>query len=119
MSAVINGLLCGIYLCISRHTADPIPVMIFLAGILSLFFAIPGFFIFWVIMLILISQRFCGRSLFRAALSIGLVLACCTVYFSLDLFRGPEGIAISLFIILSAITSIMLHFNLFKKIGSS
>lgn len=116
MAAVINGLLCGIYLSISGYMNDPVPVMIFLSGILSLFFAIPGFFIFWIIMLILINNNFYGRSLFRAALSTGIILSCCTIYFSFNLFRGSEGFAISLFIILSAITSIMMHFNLFKKI---
>ncbi len=118
MAAVINGLLCGIYIGVSGHENDPIPLLIFFAGLCSLFFGAPGFFVFWITMLVMISRKLSGRSLFRAALSTGIILASGTAFFSIEMFSHSERLAISLFIILSAITSIMMHFNLFKKIGS-
>jgi hypothetical protein len=81
-----------------------------------LVFAAPGFFLFWLIMLAMISNEFYGRRLFRAALSTGFILSGATAYFSLNLLSDTKVLLIPIFIILSAITSIMMHFNLFKKI---
>lgn len=120
MASVINAFLSGIYLDICGNEHLPIPYLIFFCGIVSLFFSVPGFFVFWIIMLIAISRYIYGRALFRAALSAGLLLATVTAVISSGLFKSASSTAsfvLPLFIILSAITSIMMHFNLFKKIG--
>ncbi len=44
------------------------------------------------------------------------ILSGATAYFSLNLLSDTKVLLIPIFIILSAITSIMMHFNLFKKI---
>ena len=121
MTAVFNGLLCGIYMCLYGRESEPIPV-IFFCGLLSLFFSIPGFFIFWLVMLISISRYIYGRALFRAALSTCLILATATAVISYRLYKSVSSTScfvFPLFIIFSAIASIMIHFNLFKKIYSS
>lgn len=117
MASTINGLLCGLYFGIFGVENDPLIGSIFLMGIGSLFFSIPGSFIFWLTMLLLIRRKIYGRSLFRAALSTGLVLASATAVLYFSLTGGYKNLSISLFTILSALTSIMLHFNLFKKIA--
>lgn len=119
MSALINGILCGIYFPLSHSESDPIVEMICISVFCSLVFAAPGFFLFWIAMLIMVSKQFYERRLFRAALSTGIILSLCIAFFTFKLFKRSEGPAISIFIILSAIMSIMLHFKAFKKIGSN
>lgn len=119
MAAVINGLLCGICMSVSDTAYEPVITIIF-CGIFSLFFSIPGFFIFWIVMLIAIGRYTYGRALFRVGLSAGLVLSAATAVMCVQFFiyLSPNiQYVIPVFIIFSAITSIMMHFNLFKKIG--
>ena len=118
MASLINGLLCGIYLSLSGNESDSVFAMVFISIICSLFFSAPGFFVFWIIMLMSINKKLYGRSLFRAALSAAIILSGCTAFFTFNLLGFLKGPAISLFIILSAITSIMMHFNGFKKTGT-
>lgn len=122
MSSVINGFLCGIYLGIYGNEPEPIPSLIFFCGVFSLFFSVPGFFFFWIAMLIAIRRYIYGRALFRVALSAGLILAAATggICFRFFSYLSPNGqYVFPVFIILSAITSIMMHFRLFKKIDGN
>lgn len=118
MSAVINGVLCGIYLGIIGYQNESVGSWMFLVLICSLFFSVPGFLVFWIKMLFMINRNKYGRSLFRSALSTCMILSCLTAFFSKELFKDAGIIAISSFIILSPMLSIMMHFNLFKKIGN-
>jgi hypothetical protein len=118
MAAAINGFFCGIYMSFFGRESETIP-LIFFCGALSLFFSVPGFFIFWIVMLISISKYIYERALFRAALSVGLILAASTAVISSGLYSSVSSTSwfvFPLFIIVSTIASIMMHFNLFKKI---
>jgi len=119
MAALVNGILCGIYLGIIEYENGPFGLWIFLVFLCSLFFAAPGFFIFWVVMLRMITRKKFGRSLFRSALSSGIITACATAFLSKEVFKQAGELTISLFILLSTITSIMMHFKQLKKIGSN
>src|SRR4028118_82288 len=112
MASVINGLLCGTYIFILRQDEQFIP-LIFFSGIASLFFAIPGFFIFWIIMLSAVAKTIYGRALFRAALLTGLILSIITGIISSRLFvdiSPAARLVFPFFIIVSGITGIMMHF---------
>lgn len=116
MTAIINGVLCGTYLIVSAVEPEPFLLIIFFA---TLFFSIPGFFIFWIVMLIAISRNIYGRALFRTALSTALLLSAATGVVGSGLssiFTLLERCLFPVFIIISSIAGIMMHFNLFKKI---
>lgn len=120
MASVINGMLSGSLLTIAGNGSDRLIPMTFLAGLCSLLFSIPGFFVFWMVMLEMLRRNIMGRSLFRAALSTAIILAIATGIISSGLFRSVSGDKLSyLFpvsIVISAIASIMMHFRMFKKI---
>jgi hypothetical protein len=116
MAAVINGLLCGIYLGIPERSIDSACGWVFLSGLLSLFFSIPGFFIFWIVMFAAINRRLYDRALFRAALATGIILSAISAFSLNTMFARSDRLPISFFIIISATASIMMHFNCFKEI---
>lgn len=118
MAAVLNGSLSGIYLAIIEEQPDQVIAIGFICGLCSLFFSIPGFFVFWIVMLIAINAYKYQRALFRMALSAGMIIALLTGTVSIHFFKAfysGEWFLFPLFILLSAISSIMMHFNLFKK----
>lgn len=117
MSSAINCILCGVYLGIIGFENESFGSWMFVVLIASLFFSIPGFFIFWITMLILIYKKIYARDLFRAGLNTIIILSAATAYLSTPVFNQAGQLWISILIILSAIISIMMHFNLFKKIG--
>jgi hypothetical protein len=117
--AIINGFLTGIFITITRHLPYDWALFIVIAFFISLLFSSPGFFIFWIILLISFANHIQQRTLFRHALSAGFVLssieaiACSNIF--LEHFSSNKYILI-LLVIVSCITSIMMHFNYFKKI---
>lgn len=119
LASFINAILCGAALFFVSNTYDQLPGYVFLIVILSLFFSAPGFFIFWIVLLIKFSFHTTERVLFRSALTTGLVLSIVTAYPGSKMvaseFMGYALIPASC-IVLSAMISIMLHFKYFKKI---
>ena len=117
--AMVNGFLTGIFITITRHNPYDCALFIVIGFFISLLFSTPGFFIFWIILLISFANHNQQRALFRHALSAGFVLsstaaiACSHIF--LQHFSSYKYILI-LLVIVSCITSIMIHFNYFKKI---
>ena len=119
LTSVINGLLCGIILAVIKQNFAEIALDIILIFFLSLFFSMPGFFIFWLVLLNRIFFNTTGRALFRDALVAGFILAAATAFIGSGLFESEFSNHTSIpatCIIVSAITSIMLHFKHFKNI---
>ncbi len=119
LCALINSLACGTYIVFtSYHFNEWLGNIIFIF-FLSLFFSAPGFFIFWCVLIISFAKWIEQRALFRVALSTGFILALITGIISSSLFKHefPAGeYMIVLFVMLSAMISIIKHFNHFKKI---
>lgn len=119
LACFINGLLCGIALSIVNNSYTEMMAAIIGIAFISLFFAAPGFLIFWIILLLKILLGTKEAALFRSALIAGFIIASVTALlfpkmFSFEFDNYSSIPAAS--IILSAISSIMLHFKQFKKI---
>ena len=78
LCAIINGLLCGTYMYLATSYFSEWPGEILLVFFFSLFFSAPGFFIFWIVLLISFARWIEERALFRVALSTGFVLSLIT-----------------------------------------
>lgn len=120
LASFINGLLCGIYKASMNHISNGFPVGILVVFFISLFFSAPGFFVFWIILLGKLGKGIYERALFRAALSTGFLLAAATAIVCTELLKSEfstNKYVLILFAILSSMTSIMIHFNHFKKIN--
>lgn len=120
LTSFINGLLCTTYRASVSHISHEVPLDILFIFFLSLFFSAPGFFIFWIILLVKLGRGMYERALFRAALSTGFLLAAATAIVCLELLKSEFSTGkyvVVLFAILSSTTSIMIHFNHFKKIN--
>jgi len=120
LASFINGLLCAVYEASMNHMSNAFPVGILVVFFISLFFSAPGFFIFWIILLTKLVNGIYERALFRTALSTGFPLAAATAIISLELLKpdfSTHKYVFILFAILSSMTSIMVHFNHFKKIN--
>ncbi len=117
LSSIFNGLICGSFLSL-RDSYSGFGHVFFIF-FLSLIFAAPGFFIFWIIMLTKLQAHVYERALFRAALSTGFILSIATVLICRTMYESMHQQAnyvFSLSIIISAEASIMLHFRSFKQI---
>lgn len=117
LTALINALLAGIAVSVINHEYDSVAENCFLAGILSLVFSIPGFFIFWLVLLVRAAKHERERALFRSALSTGCLLSAATAACGYDLLFSAVknyGFVLILIIILSSLISIMIHFKNFK-----
>jgi hypothetical protein len=119
LASLINGLLCAISLSIIYNIYSELAGEIIGIAFISLFFSAPGFFIFWLILLFKISTYTTDRALFRSALTTGYILASVTAFFGSKMFSyefDNHSLIPAACIILSAMSSIMLHFKHFKKI---
>ncbi len=119
LACLINGLLCGVYFSVCQDIYFGAAESILLAFILSLFFSTPGFFVFWIVLLLKISTYTTQRALFRSALITGFILALTTAIFCVKLISSEfdNYLLIPASIVLSTLSSIMLHFRYFKKIN--
>ena len=119
LCAMINGLLSGTYMFFANHHFGEWPSVILIIFFLSLFFSAPGFFIFWIVLLISFARWNEERALFRIALSTGFSLGLITGILCSKIFKNefPKGeYLLVVFVILSAMTGIIMHFNHFKII---
>ena len=119
LASSINGVLCGISLSIIHQTFLEIAWEIFGIFFISLFFAAPGFFAFWLVLILKFAGYTSERALFRSALIAGFIIASITALFGSKMvsseFSGHSSIPAAC-IILSGMSSIMLHFRHFKKL---
>jgi hypothetical protein len=119
LTAFLNGLLTGIAISIMGREYNQVVVNCILTGILSLVFSAPGFFIFWLVLLFRAARHNRERELFRAALSAGFILSAVTATCAYDLLFSMvknDAYVLVLTIILSSLTSIMIHFKTFKNL---
>jgi hypothetical protein len=119
LTAFINGLLAGITISIIGREYDQVAGNCILAGILSLVFSAPGFFIFWLVLLFRAARHDRERELFRAALTAGFILSAATATCAYGLlFSEVKNYAfvLILVIILSSLISIIMHFKHFKNL---
>ena len=119
LTASINALLAGIAVAIINHEYGRVPEFCLISGILSLVFSVPGFFIFWIVLLVKAAKQERGRTLFRAALGTGFILSAATAACSYGLlFNAVKNYSfvLILIIVLSFLSSIMIHFKNFKNL---
>jgi hypothetical protein len=120
LASFINALFYATWLSVIINYQSGLVVHTLIAFFVSLLFSAPGFFVFWIILLVKLSRGIYERALFRAALSTGFILATATALTCLELparaFATGKYLFI-LFAIISATSSIMIHFNHFKKIN--
>ncbi len=119
LASLINGLISSLALVILKHDFTLVSGYFIVISLLSLFFSVPGFFIFWLVLLVKAARHQTQRALFRSALSTGFILSAITGYlgsqeFSSEFLSHRSIICSS--IISSAMISIMLHFKHFKTI---
>jgi hypothetical protein len=118
-ASLINGLLFGIFFSVLHNNYSEIINIIIAIAFLSLFFSAPGFFLFWLFLLLKISAYTRGTALFRSALIAGFVLASVMAVFGGGLVSSEfnnNALIPAVCIILSAVSSIILHFKYLKKI---
>lgn len=118
MAAIINALSSGIYLAFVLGPGFA-PERIFITGVGSLVFSVPGFFIFWVILLIRLTNVADSRALFRTMLAAGMIPAAGMIWIFSNILDLEPGYIIPLaaMVICSITASIMLHFKLILKIN--
>lgn len=119
LTSLINAAICGIFLSAVNFNYDTITDNIITIYLISLFFSIPGFFLFWMVLLINLLRYKKGRTLFRAALLAGLILSSATAFLGRSLYVfefSTYSLIPAISIVLSTMISIMLHFKYFKNI---
>lgn len=119
LTALINGLLAGIAVAIINSEYGMMAEFCLIIGILSLIFSIPGFFIFWVVLLVKAAKQERERALFRAALGTGFILSAATAACSYGLLFSAVksySFVLILIIVVSFLSSIMFHFKNFKNL---
>ena len=119
LTAFLNGLLTGFAISIISQEYNQLAENCILVGILSLVLSLPGFFIFWVVLLFRAARHNRERDLFRAALSAGFILSAATAACTYDLLFGVvknDAYVLMLTVVLSSLTSIMIHFKIFKNL---
>ncbi|MEP6947742.1 MAG: hypothetical protein ABI863_00645 [Ginsengibacter sp.] len=120
LASFINAFLCAGWRGLNNHISNEVPGDALFIFFISLFFSAPGFFIFWIILLVKLAKGIYERALFRAPLSTGFLLATATAIICLGLIKSEfstDKYVVILFIISSSMISIMMHFNQFKKIN--
>ena len=120
LTAFINGLLSGIAVAILNNEHSSMAEFCLVIGLLSGIFSVPGFLIFWLVLLIKAARKVTERALFRSALSAGFMLSAATATCGYELlFNVLKNYAwvLVLIIILATVISIMIHFKNFKNLN--
>lgn len=119
LTAFVNGLLAGIAVAILNDEYSRMVEFCLLIGLLSGVFSVPGFLIFWLVLLTKAARKVTERALFRSALSTGFLLSAATAasaYALLSNLVKNYAWVLVLIIILSTVISIMMHFKKFKHL---
>ena len=114
LTALINTLLSGTMLLFFSFDFHLSYSVFFLAFIFTLIFSIPAMFVFWITLIIYWKNQY----LFRILLRVGFITSCLSIPLLIKLL--DEGmyteICLSIFIIISAIGSIMFHHSTHQMI---
>ena len=119
LTAFINAVLTGTVVTFFEQEYRILLEVFLIVGILSLAFSVPGFFIFWVVLLFKAARHERERVLFRSALTTGFILSAATAACAYGLLSSEVknyAFLLIIMIILSAVISIMLHFKKFKNL---
>jgi hypothetical protein len=118
MTALFNGIFLGIYFAICEAGFIEMPIAIFIGVSISLFLSVPGFFIFWMVMLSTVAHEIYGRELFKRALSTGVLLATATSIAGFKIYHSMlYWYVFPASIIISTIITIMIHSRLLINTG--
>ena len=121
LTSFINSLFFASYSFIIHPTLNGLALETILVFFITLFFSVPGFFIFWLILLTKSAYRIYERALFRVALSTVIILASITAIICSLVLRSAfpgDVYALMLIPVVSSVVSVMMHFNYFKKINN-
>lgn len=119
LTAFINAVLTGMVVTFCEQEYGMLLEICLITGILSLAFSVPGFFIFWLVLLFKAVRYERERTLFRSALTAGFILSAATAACAYGLLFSEAGnyaFVLIITIILSAVISIMVHFKKFKNL---
>lgn len=119
LCAFINGLFCAAFMCLIDKPFSEFFAILALTFIASSVFSAPGCFILWIILLTAFADKCQDRALFRLAVAVSFIIAVITSIISfsalhLQLSRSENFLFV--FPVVSAVMTILMHFNQFKKI---
>jgi hypothetical protein len=118
LAALLNALISATWMSLFATEFNRWPVWFFLSVAFTLFFSVPGVFIFWLVLL----ANWQKPLLFQTLLKAGLIISSLSSLFLFVLndheIEGQQ-FAQSLSIIISSIASIMMHFPILKNIPSN
>lgn len=118
LAALLNALLSATWLWLFSTEYNHWPVGFVLALVFTLFFSIPGMFVFWLVLLV----NWGKTSLFQLLLKAGFIISLLSSLFLFllnDAELERQQLFLSLSIVTSSIASIMIHFPIFKTILSN
>ena len=113
LTALINTLLSGTMLLFFSFDFHLSYSVFFLVFLFTLIFSIPAMFIFWNVLMIYWNNK----NLFLILLRVGFITSCLSVPLVIELMDEPISteIWLSIFVIISAIGSIMFHHSIIRQ----
>ncbi len=116
LAALLNALISATWMSLFATEFNRWPVWFFLSVVFTLFFSLPGVFIFWLVLL----ANWQKPLLFQTLLKVGFIISSLSSLFLFVLndheIEGQQ-FPLSLSIIISSIASIMIHFTILKNIS--
>ena len=118
LAALVNAVLSGAWLNLFTNEFNDGVGTFFLVFIFTLVFSIPSMFVFWIVLLANRNETFLFRLLLKAGFTISILSSFILYKLHFDDIAGQQFF-LSLSIVLSAITSIMIHHRRIKSITSN
>jgi len=116
-AALLNALLSATWLGLFSTECSYWPAGFGLTLVFTLIFSIPGMFIFWLVLLINWEKAMLFQSLLKAGFILSSLSSLILFLFD-DTELERQQLFLSLSIVISSLTSIMVHFTIFKNIPS-
>jgi hypothetical protein len=118
LAALLNASLSATWLWLFSNEYNHWPVVFALTLVFTLFFSIPGMFVFWLILLINWDKVMLFQTLLKAGAIISL-LSSLFLFVLNDQELERHQFFLSLSIVISSIASIMMHFSIFNNLLSN
>ena len=118
MAALFNACLGGTWLSFFSNEFSTWQVIVLQVFVCTLFFSLPGMFIFWIVLLVNWEQERLFRVLLKTAFVVSILSSVILYFLPVDVVDDQQFF-LSLCVVIASIASIMIHHSTIKTISAN
>ena len=118
LTALLNACLGGTWLSVFSNEFSAWQLIFLQVFVCTLFFSVPGMFIFWIVLLVNWEQERLFRVLLKTAFVVSILSSVILYFLPVDVVDDQQFF-LSLCVVIASIASIMIHHSTIKTISAN